>query len=55
MGANKNSIQEFGYEPYFTRAPPQAATEVPLDLGARPNQQPHNTRSGNTHNMVAKT
>jgi hypothetical protein len=60
MGADKNSIQEFGLwtqfhlctsTSFFCRV--HAATKVLLDLGARPNQQPQDTRSGNTHDTTA--
>jgi hypothetical protein len=60
MGADKNSIQEFGLWTLFhwcTSAifsfQVHAATEVLLNLGARSNQQPQDTRSGNTHDTAA--
>jgi hypothetical protein len=60
MGADKNSIQEFGLSTRFhsfTSASfscqVHTATEVLLDLGASPNQQPQNTRSGSTHDTAA--
>jgi hypothetical protein len=47
MGDDKNSIQEFSYEPDFTRTPPQASlakVHVPHWSATRPrsrhNQQP---------------
>jgi hypothetical protein len=62
MGADKISIQEFGLWTQFhlctsTSFPCQvhATTGVLLDLGAGPNQQPLDTRSGNTHNTTAGT
>jgi hypothetical protein len=62
MGADKNSIQEFSLWTQFhsctsTSFSCQAhtATGVLLDLGARPNQQPLYTRSGNTHDKAAGT
>jgi hypothetical protein len=61
-GADKNYIQEFGLGTRFHSCTSttfscqaHAATEVLLDLGARPNQQPHDTRSGNTHDTAAGT
>jgi hypothetical protein len=60
MGADKNSIQEFGLLTQFHSCTSASfscqvhvATEVLLDLGARPNQQPQHTRSGNTHDTAA--
>jgi hypothetical protein len=60
MGADKNSIQEFDL---WTRihsctstsfsCQVHVATEVLLNLGARPNQQPQHTHSGNTHDTAA--
>jgi hypothetical protein len=55
MGADKNSIREFGLWTRFQLCTSasfscqvHSATEVLLNLGARPNQQPQQTRSGNT-------
>jgi hypothetical protein len=60
MGADKNSIQEFGLWTWFHSSTSasfscqvHAATEVLLNLGASPNQQPQHTRSGNTHDTAA--
>jgi hypothetical protein len=60
MGANKNSIQEFGlWTQFHSCTSPSfscqihAATEVLLNLGARPNQQPQDTHRGNTHDTAA--
>jgi hypothetical protein len=60
MGADKNSIQEFGLWTRFHSCTSasfscqvHAATEVLLNLAARPNQQPQHTRSGNTHDTTA--
>jgi hypothetical protein len=60
MGADKNSIQDFGLWTRFHSCTSasfscqvHATIEVLLDLGARPNQQPQDTRSGNTHNTAA--
>jgi hypothetical protein len=62
MVADKNSIQEFGLWTRFhsctsTTFSCQAhvATKMLLDLGTRPNQQPHDTRSRNTHDTTAGT
>jgi hypothetical protein len=62
MGADKNSIQEFGLWTRFHlctsttfSCQADAATEVLLEFGARHNQQPHDTRSGNTHDTAADT
>jgi hypothetical protein len=59
MGADKNSIQEFVLWTRFHSCTSasfscqvHAATEVLMDLGARPNQQPQDTRSGNTHDTA---
>jgi hypothetical protein len=56
----KNSIQEFGlwtqfhsYTSTSFSCQVHTATGVLLDLGARPNQQPRDTRSGNTHDTTA--
>jgi hypothetical protein len=56
MGADKISIQEFSLWTRFHSCTSasfscqvHAATKVLLNLGARPNQQPQHTRSGNTH------
>jgi hypothetical protein len=61
MGADKNSIQEFGLSTQFHSCTStsfsfqvHAATEVLLDLGARLNQQPQDTRRGNTHDTAAR-
>jgi hypothetical protein len=60
MGADKNSIQEFGlWTRFHSRTSASfscqvhVATEVLLNLGARPNQQPQHTRSANTHDTAA--
>jgi hypothetical protein len=60
MGADKNSIQEFGLWTQFHSCNSASfscqvhvATGVLLNLGARPNQQPQHTRSGNTHDTAA--
>jgi hypothetical protein len=60
MGADKNSIQEFGLSTRFHSCTSASfscqvhvATEVLLNLGARPNKQPQHTRSGNTHDTAA--
>jgi hypothetical protein len=60
MGADKKSIQEFGlwtqfhsYTSTSFSCQVHAATGVLLDLGAKPNQQPRDTRSGNTHDTTA--
>jgi hypothetical protein len=58
--ADKNSIQEFGLWTRFHLCTSASfscqvhvATEVLLNLGARPNQQPQHTCSGNTHDTAA--
>jgi hypothetical protein len=60
MGADKNSIQELGLwtqihwctSASFT-CQVHVATEVLLNLGATPDQQPQHTRSGNTQDTAA--
>jgi hypothetical protein len=58
-GSDKNSIQEFGLWTRFYSCTSASfscqvhvATEVLLNLGARPNQQLQHTHSGNTHNTA---
>jgi hypothetical protein len=60
MGADKILFKSLAYELDFTRftsasfsCQVHAATEVLLDLGARPNQKPQHTCSGNTHDTAA--
>jgi hypothetical protein len=60
MGADKNSTQEFSLRTQFHSnasasfsCQVHAATEVLLDLGARHNQQPLETRSGKQHDLTA--
>jgi hypothetical protein len=60
MGADKNSIQEFSLWTQFHSCTStgfssqvHGATGVLLDLGTRPNQQPQDTCSGNTHDAAA--
>jgi hypothetical protein len=60
MGADKNSIQEFGLWTRFHSCTSasfscqvHATTKVLLDQGARHNQQPQDTRSRNTHDTAA--
>jgi hypothetical protein len=62
MRADKNYIQEFGlwtrfhlYTSASFSCHVHVATEVLLNLGARPNQQPQHTRSGNTHDTGASS
>jgi hypothetical protein len=60
MGADKNSIPEFGLSTQFHSYTStsfschvHATTGVLLDLGPRSNQQPRDIRSGNTHDTAA--
>jgi hypothetical protein len=60
MGADKNSIQEFGLWTQIHSCTSASfschvhvATGVLLNLGARPNQQSQHTRSGTTHDTTA--